>query len=264
MKIVSRNVNGIRAVLQKGFFDWMKENNADIICLQEVKAFENQIPPEVRFLLAEYEYVWHRGNRPWYAGTAIFFRKGIEVKEKKAEFEERSFWEEGRMTQLNFVYQGQEIALINGYFPNGNPRADWTEMLPYKLAFYEQFRMYINVLKAEGKMIIATGDFNICHHPIDIARPEANKNSIGFLPIERAEMDKLKADGYVDVFRWLNPELREKYTRWSYRSGAKERNVWWRLDYFRVAEKVLDWVEWMGHQEEIEGSDHCPIWLKLK
>ena len=149
----------------------------------------------------------------------------MEIIEKKSEFEEPSFWEDGRVTQLTLRHQEKELIILNGYFPNGNPRADGREMLPYKLAFYESFRKYLNTLKEAGKLIITTGDFNICHHPIDIARPEENKNSIGFLPIEREEMDKLQTDGYIDVFRYFYPEMKDKYTWWSYRSGARERNV---------------------------------------
>ena len=135
------------------------------------------------------------------------------------------FWEEGRITQLDFQYRGKEISLLNCYFPNGNPRADGTEMLPHKLAFYERFRCYGNQLRKEGRLVVATGDFNVCHTAIDIARPEENKNSIGFLPVERAELDKFVDDGYVDVFRHFYPDVKDKYTWWSYRSGAKERNV---------------------------------------
>ncbi|MDR2190257.1 MAG: exodeoxyribonuclease III [Candidatus Peribacteria bacterium] len=264
MKIASRNVNGIRAVLKKDFFPRVKATNADIFCFQEVKAFESQIPAEIRFHLADYQYVRHHGSRPGYAGTALFFRKDMNITEKKAEFSDLMFREDGRMTQLNFWYQNKEIALLNLYFPNGNPRADGTEMLPYKLAFYEKYRAYMHSLRAEGKRVISTGDFNICHKEIDIARPEANKDSIGFLPIERAEMDTLVAEHYHDVFRTLHPTAKDSYTRRSYRSGARERNVGWRLDYFWVDEAVLPWIATIEHQETVEGSDHCPIILELK
>jgi exodeoxyribonuclease-3 len=136
-------------------------------------------------------------------------------------------------------------------------------MLTYKLHFYEYYRKYINTLQNEGKLVISTGDFNICHEAIDIARPEENKNSIGFLPIERAEMDKLVTDKYVDVFRHFNPNVKDKYTRRSYRSAAKERNVGRRLDYFRVSEALLPLIKKVEHQENIQGSDHCPILLEL-
>jgi exodeoxyribonuclease-3 len=121
----------------------------------------------------------------------------------------------------------------------------------------------MNELRNTGKLIISTGDFNICHKAIDIARPEENKNSIGFLPIERAEMDKLVTEQYVDVFRHFHPEIKDKYTRRSYRTGARQRNVGRRLDYFRVSDEVLPFVVKVAHQEEIAGSDHCPILLEI-
>jgi len=129
MKISSRNVNGIRAVLGKGFIDRVKQEQADIICLQEVKAFEQQIPVEIRFFLTDYQYLWHHGTRPGYAGTAILYRKSLEIVEKKADFPISSFQEDGRVTELRFLYQGKETVLLNLYFPNGNDRADGTKML---------------------------------------------------------------------------------------------------------------------------------------
>jgi exodeoxyribonuclease-3 len=167
------------------------------------------------------------------------------------------------MTQLDILWNGKEISLLNIYFPNGGPRADGTEMLSYKLDFYEKYRNHINGLRNNGKLIISTGDFNICHEAIDIARPKENKNSIGFLPIERAEMDKLVNDHYVDVFRHFNPELKDKYTRRSYRAGARQRNLGRRLDYFRVSDTLLPFISKVQHQEAVEGSDHCPILLEM-
>lgn len=263
MKISSRNVNGIRAVIRKDFFSRVKTNNFDMICLQEVKAFETQIPSELRFFLADYDFLWHRGTRAGYGGTAIFYKKGIEVIEKKSEFSFSCFHEEGRVTQLNFRFHDQEFALLNLYFPNWGTRADGTQMLSYKLEFYQAYRTYLRTLREQGKCVISTGDFNICHKEIDIARPEENKNSIGFLPIERAEMDTLVEEGYVDVFRHCYPDAKDKYTRRSYRSWAKERNVGRRLDYFRVSENVLPFIKGIEHQESLEWSDHCPIVLSL-
>ena len=264
MKILSWNVNWIRAVIQKGFFDWVKENNADIICLQEVKAFEIQMPSEVRFHLSDYDYLWHKWARPWYAGTAIFFRKWMGVIEKKSDFDFHEFSDEGRVTELVFKY-GEEIAhLLNVYFPNGWDRADGAEMLSYKLDFYEKMRQYVQSIRDNGEQVIICGDFNICHTEIDIARPKENENSIWFLPIERAEMDKLENDGLVDVFRRLNPDLKDQYTWWSYRGWARERNVGRRLDYFWVSPELFDSVQSMQHQTNVVGSDHCRISLDLK
>jgi exodeoxyribonuclease-3 len=147
MKIVSRNVNGIRAVINKDFFPWLKSINPDIICLQEVKAFTHQIPPEVRFHFSDYDFVWHAGTRAGYAGTAIFYRKGLAVLGTRSQFDDACFHEDGRMTELSFSHAGKDFVLLNGYFPNGNPRSDGTEMLGYKLAFYERFREYVSTLR---------------------------------------------------------------------------------------------------------------------
>ena len=264
MRILSWNVNWIRAVIQKWFFDWVKENNADIVCLQEVKAFEIQIPAEIRFHMSDYNYLWHKWTRPGYAWTAIFYKKWIEIVEKKSDFPFHEFSDEGRVTEIVFKYWEDIVRLLNVYFPNGWDRADWTEMLSYKLDFYEKMRQYVQWIRDNGEQVIICGDFNICHTEIDIARPKENENSIGFLPIERAEMDKLENDGLIDVFRKLNPDLRDQYTWWSYRWWARERNVGRRLDYFWVNPELFDKIVEMAHQVEIFGSDHCPIYLELK
>jgi len=262
MKITSRNVNGIRAVLNKWFCEWITQDNPDILCLQETKAFENQIPAELKYALRDYDYIRHTGTRPWYAGTTIFYKKNLEIVSTKNTFPEfPKFDEDGRVVELIFKYNDKEIVLLNIYFPNWWTRADWTEMLSYKLDFYEDVIKYINTQRDEWKEIIVTWDFNICHEAIDIARPEENANSIWFLPIERAEMDKLQANWYTDVFRYLNPELANKYTWWSYRAWARPRNVWRRLDYFRVSGWILKSVQDIQHQENILWSDHCPISL---
>ena len=264
MKILSWNVNWIRAVIQKWFFDWVKENDPDFICLQEVKAFEIQIPAEIRFHLSDYDYLWHQGTRPGYAWTAIFFKKWIEIVEKKSDFSFHEFSDEGRVTEVAFRYREKVVHLLNVYFPNGWDRADGTEMLSYKLDFYEKMRQYVQWLRdSEGEVIIC-GDFNICHTEIDIARPKENENSIWFLPIERVELDRLENDGLVDVFRKLNPDLKDQYTWWSYRGWARQRNVGWRLDYFWISPKLFDDVETMHHQVNVKWSDHCPISLDLK
>ena len=264
MKILSWNVNWIRAVIQKWFFDWVKENDADIICLQEVKAFEIQIPSEIRFHMSDYDYLWHKWTRPWYAWTAIFFKKWIKIVEKKSDFPFHEFSDEGRVTELIFKQGGEKIHLLNVYFPNGWDRADWTEMLSYKLDFYEKMREYIQSIRDKWDEVIVCGDFNICHTEIDIARPKENENSIWFLPIERAEMDKLEDDWLVDVFRKLNPDLKNQYTRWSYRGWARQRNVGRRLDYFWISPNVFNDIQSMKHQTNILWSDHCPIELNMK
>lgn len=144
------------------------------------------------------------------------------------------------------------FTLLNVYFPNGGERADGTEMLSYKLDFYHHMLDYIDRLKTAGERVIVCGDFNICHRPIDIARPKENEHSIGFLPIERAEMDVWLSHGYVDVFRHFNPTLVDQYTWWSYRAGARPRNIGWRLDYFRVSQNLVPTISKITHQTAVE------------
>jgi len=265
MKIISWNVNGIRAVMKKWFLDWVTVENPDILCLQETKAFEVQIPAELRFVVADYDYVWHQWTRPWYAGTAIFFKKSLNVISKISKFESvEKFNDDGRVTELRFIDKWKEVVLLNIYFPNWWTRADGQEMLSYKLWFYDNYLYYIQQLELEWKLVISCGDFNICHKEIDIARPDANKNSIWFLPIEREKIWTVFDSGFVDVFRKFYPDLLDQYTRWSYRAGARPRNVWRRLDYFVVSENLLDNIIWIDHLTDVMGSDHCPIRLLLK
>ena len=261
MKIVSWNVNWIRAVLQKWFYDRVKQNDFDIICLQETKAFEHQLPAEFRYNMLGYNIVWHSGEKPWYAWTVTLYKKTLNLISSKSHFADiEKFHEDGRVIETKF----QEFTLLNIYFPNWWERADWTEMLSYKLKFYEHLIHYVNWLRTIWEKIIITWDFNICHKEIDIAKPKENKNSIWFLPIERAEMDKLENNWYVDTFRYFNPDLKDQYTWWSYRAGARLRNIWRRLDYFRVSNDVLLMISKVQHQTLVEWSDHCPILLELK
>lgn len=260
MKIASRNVNGIRAVVQKWFYDRVKKNDRDIICLQETKAFESQLPAEFRYHMADYNRVWHVWTKPWYSGTATFYKKNLNLISSKSHFEDiEHFHEDGRVVETKF----DNFTLLNIYFPNWWDKSDWTPMLSYKLKFYEHFIHYINKLRAQWENIITTWDFNICHCEIDIARPQENKNSIWFLPIERAEMDKLLGNGYTDIFRYFNPDLKDQYTRRSYRAWARHRNIGRRLDYFRVSQDIVPKIKNIIHHTSVEWSDHCPISLEL-
>ncbi|PZM86685.1 MAG: exodeoxyribonuclease III, partial [candidate division SR1 bacterium] len=223
--------------------------------------FEHQLPAELKFIMQDYRHIWHRSERPGYAGTAIFYKKDLNIESTKNEFGECPiFNDDGRVTAI----ERSDFVLFNIYFPNGGDRADGTEMLSYKLKFYQDYQQEIKRLTALGKKVITTGDFNICHREIDIARPKENVNSIGFLPIERAEMDQMEQAGMIDVFRMQNPELRDKYTWWSYRAGVRERNIGWRLDYFRVSENLKEQLGTMVHYDQIFGSDHCPIGLEFE
>ena len=260
MKIISWNVNGIRAVAKKGFKDFVESEQPDILCIQETKAFEPQFLKEV-WELEGYKYIWHTGERAGYAGTAIFYKEQFEIKGYKNHFDDRNhFHDDGRMTEIDFG----DFVLLNGYYPNGGTRADGTEMVTYKLEFYDHIINYSNKLVEEGKNVILTGDLNIVHTEIDIARPKENQKSIGFLPIERAKVSELLENWYIDTFRHFYPEQLDTYSWWSYRAWARARNVGWRIDYFVVNKDFIDQVEDIQYMTEVEGSDHCPIMLKLK
>ncbi len=255
MKIVTWNVNGIRAVAKKGLLDWIKKEDADIICLQETKAFPNDLPEELKNPKG-YHAVWHSGTRKGYAGTLILSKE--EPISSQSKFDIPEFHEDGRITQAEF----KDFTLLNIYFPNGGTRADGTEMLTYKLKFYDHILAYVNKLRESGRGVIITGDFNIAHEEIDIARPKENANSIGFLPVERKKLGELMDNGYIDVFRHFNSDKVE-YTWWSYRMSARGRNVGWRLDYFLVTKDLLSKITKVHHEHNVHGSDHCPVAIEL-
>ncbi|MFK7780508.1 MAG: exodeoxyribonuclease III [Candidatus Gracilibacteria bacterium] len=264
MKIISWNVNGIRAVAKKGFKEFVETELPDFLCIQETKAFENQFLKDVGELEG-YKYIWHSGERPGYAGTAIFYKKNLKIIDMKNHFDEiEHFHTDGRVTEIEFEYNGKNTILFNGYFPNGGTKADGTEMISYKLDFYNHLINYTRKLKKDGKNIILTGDFNICHTEIDIARPKQNQKSIGFLPIEREKIGELINDGNLDVWRHLNPNKLDIYSWWSYRAGARKNNVGWRIDYFVINKEFIDNINDIKYMTEIMGSDHCPILLELK
>lgn len=263
MKIVSWNVNWIRAVAKKWFKEFVYSENPDILCLQETKAFEEQFIKEL-WELEGYKYIWHTWTRAWYAWTAIFYKENIKVLDLKNDFESSHFTEDWRVTEIEFSYNSEHIVLINWYFPNWWTRADWTEMLTYKLEFYDELIKYINNLVKNWKKVIITWDFNICHTEIDIARPKENENSIWFLPIERQKVSELLENGYTDMFRYFYPWKTDIYSWWSYRAWARPRNVWWRIDYFVVNNDFVENVEDIVYLTEILWSDHCPVKLILK
>lgn len=260
MKIVSWNVNGIRAVVQKWFLDFIKSESPDILALQETKAFESQFLKEIG-VIPGYKYIWHAGTTPGYAGTAIFYKEWLPVTDTKSHFWEiEHFHEDGRITEVKINW----LTLINGYFPNGGTRADGTEMLTYKLEFYDKLINYCNILVKKWENIVIMGDFNICHEEIDIARPKENENSIWFLPIERKKISEFLENGYIDTFRYFNPEKKDIYSWWSYRAGARPRNVGWRIDYFFVNKNFIQSIKNVEYMTEVMWSDHCPIKLIIE
>ena len=258
MKIVSWNVNGIRAVAKKWFLDFFQKVDADVFCIQEPKAFEGQVWEDLKKPFW-YDFTWHAWTRPWYAWTVNYFR--IPALDKKNHFWEiEHFHEDWRIVETKF----ENFTVINWYFPNWWTRADWTEMLTYKLEFYDKLIDYCNKLVEKWESLIITWDFNICHQEIDIARPKENKNSIWFLPEERAKFTELLENDYIDVFRYFYPDKKDIYSWWSYRAWARQRNVWWRIDYFVVNTLFIEKVKNIQYLNNVIWSDHCPIMLNLE
>jgi len=260
MKIITWNVNWIRAVAKKWFKDFVITENPDILCIQETKAFEEQFLKEV-WNIKWYKYIWHCWKKAWYAWSAIFYKENLNILDKNNYFEKtQHFHTDWRMTEIKF----DNTRLINVYFPNWWTKADWTEMLSYKLEFYDKIINYINKITKNGENIILTWDFNICHTEIDIARPKENQKSIWFLPIEREKISELLSNWYMDVFRYFYPDKIDTYSWWSYRANARARNVWWRLDYFVVNKDFLKNIDSIKYLTNITWSDHCPVVLNLK
>lgn len=252
LKMVSWNVNGLRAAAKKGFYQWMQQEDADLICLQEIKAEPDQLPPELQ-TAAGYHSYFCNGTRKGYSGVALYSK--IEPLKVTTQLGTERFDSEGR----TLIAEYPEFTLINCYFPNGKASA---ERLQYKLDFYEAFLDYANRLQAEGRSLIICGDLNTAHQPLDLARPKANQKVSGFLPEERAWLDRLAAAGYRDTFRLFCGEGHH-YTWWDLKSRARERNVGWRIDYFWVSADLEPRVREAFIRPDVTGSDHCPIGLKL-
>lgn len=251
MKIVSWNVNGIRAIAGKGFLGFLSKESPDILCLQETKAHPEQLGED---LLAPkgYKTYWNHPERKGYAGVCVYTKTEPDSIEK--DFGVKSFDTEGRMLMLEY----KDFMLLNVYFPNGG---SGPERLKYKLDFYDKFLKFAD--KVKNRNIIICGDINTAHKAIDLARPKQNEMVSGFLPEERAWMDKLVSHGYVDTFRRFHEEP-EQYSWWDYKTRSRERNVGWRIDYFFVTEKFLPKVKDAFIMQEVTGSDHCPVGIEIK
>lgn len=252
MKLISWNVNGLRAVEKKGFLDWMKQEDPDIMGVQEIKAMEDQLTPEILSPEGYFGY-FNPAERKGYSGTAIYSK--IKPQEVKHGIGIPDFDNEGRIQAADYG----DFVFFNIYFPNGK-RND--ERLQYKLDFYDSVLDHFNDLVKQGKKVLISGDYNTAHKPIDLARPKENEDVSGFLPIERAWLDKLVEHGYIDCFREFD-QSPDKYTWWSYRAGARQNNVGWRIDYFFCSPNIRDQLKNCYHLADVMGSDHCPVVLEL-
>lgn len=256
-KFISWNVNGIRAVDKKEAFKWIDEIDVDLLGVQETKSMKDQIPKtlfskEFKSLFASASAIKGR------SGTALF--TNIETTYESI-CENVDILDEGRINEVHFTLKDKNIAFFNVYFPNGQSSQ---ERLDYKMEFYDRFLDYCENLKKEGFSIIVCGDVNTAHTEIDIARPKANENTSGFLQMERDWITKFLSHGYIDTFRLINGDIKDKYSWWSYRANARANNVGWRIDYFYVSSDLKDYVKDAYILDSIEGSDHCPIGLEME
>ena len=251
MKLLSYNVNGIRAALSKGFASWLKATEADVICIQEIKALESQIDTTV-FDELGYHHYWFSAQKKGYSGVAILCKKKPTNIVYGSGIEHMDF--EGRILRVDF----DAVSIMSLYLPSGTN----TARLDYKFQFMDEFQVYINQLKVSHPNLIICGDYNICHQPIDIHDPIRNKNTSGFLPEERAWLDQFMKSGFIDSFRLLNPEPHQ-YSWWSYRANARANNKGWRIDYALVSTPLEAQIERSFILPEAKHSDHCPVGLEL-
>ena len=252
MKITTWNVNGIRAAINKGFVDWATTYDKDVLCLQEIKAFSEQIPEEAKNLNGHSLHI-NSAMRAGYSGVASYFKK--EPSEIRFGLGVEEFDNEGRVIRSKH----DDFYLYNIYFPNGQRGQDRVD---FKLAFYETLLEECNQLHKNGEKIIITGDFNTAHTEIDLANPKENQKTSGFLPIEREMITKYLNNGFKDAYRELYPDKVE-YTWWTYRFGARGRNIGWRLDYFLVSDALMNDINDVIILGDVVGSDHCPVTLVI-
>jgi len=251
MKIISWNVNGLRAVHKKGALDWLHEADPDIFCFQETKCEQGQCPPELLELKGYTYYFSSSQMRKGYSGVAIFTKIKPDKVVMDLSFEKK----EGRVLEMHFG----NLVFLNVYFPNGGGAP---ERLRYKLDFYDAFLEHIEKHRKNGKNVLFCGDVNVAHEEIDIARPKENENHVGFLPEERAWADEVINAGYVDVWRHFNPG-KVQYSWWDMKSSARDRNVGWRIDYFFLGSNLINKVKKIEILGNVYGSDHCPLLLDI-
>ncbi|MDG1072161.1 MAG: exodeoxyribonuclease III [Akkermansiaceae bacterium] len=252
MKLISWNVNGLRAVLKKNFTDFVLEHQPDFLCLQETKARPEQV--ELPLDLGGYKTYWNSAEKAGYSGTCIFaktepldIRLGIGIDEHD---------KEGRVVTLEYP----EFFLVNVYTPNAQNEL---KRLLYRMSWDEAFRSYLKSLESEGKPVLLCGDLNVAHKEIDLARPKTNRKSAGFSDEERAGFTSLVDAGFVDTFRHFHPDATEAYSWWSYRGGARANNVGWRIDYWCVSELLTPKLQYAAINSDVLGSDHCPVSLEI-
>jgi len=251
-KIISYNVNGIRSAISKGWIEWLKATNPDVICLQEIKALPEQIDP-LPIQALGYHLYWYPAQKKGYSGVAIFSKMKpdhIEYGCNKKEYDD-----EGRALRLDYG----DFSVMSVYMPSGSS-GDLRQS--FKMVWLDFFYNYIQHLQKTRKKLIICGDYNICHKPIDIHNPKSNANSSGFLPEEREWIDQFMKSGFIDTFRHFNKEPHH-YTWWSYRSNARAKNLGWRIDYNLVSSNLEKKLDKAAILSMAKHSDHCPVLLEI-
>jgi exodeoxyribonuclease-3 len=252
VKILTYNVNGIRAALRKDFASWLKATNPDVLCLQEIKANSEQFDESI-FTDLGYHCFWNSAEKKGYSGVAILTKTKPQHVEYGCGIEQIDF--EGRILRADF----DGFSVMSAYFPSGSS-GDLRQV--FKMKFLNQFQTYINALKKDFPKLVISGDYNICHKAIDIHNPQRNKNTSGFLPEEREWMSGFIASGFVDSFRSLNPEP-HNYSWWSYRANARAKNLGWRIDYNMISKNLLAHLSRSAILSQAFHSDHCPVLVEL-
>jgi exodeoxyribonuclease III len=250
MKIISWNINGIRAVIKKGFLELLKKEKPDILCLQEIK-IDDIARNKENFDFPGYEEFWNSAERKGYSGTMILIKTSLNKKVISKKIFPNN---EGRAQ----IIELNKFFLINTYFPNANRELS---RMPYKMEFNQRLLKYIKKLEKK-KPVIITGDFNVAHQEMDLARPKANIGNAGFTDEERNSFQEYLNSGLIDTFRYLHPQ-KIQYTWWSYRAGARPRNIGWRIDYFCTSQKLIKNIKKSYILDKVLGSDHCPIVIKI-
>jgi exodeoxyribonuclease-3 len=255
VRLYSWNINGVRAAASRGLLTWLAAEQPDVLCLQETRATPNDLPPAI-VTPVDYRSYWAVAQQRGYSGVATYTRLPVHC--WHAGLDMARFDGEGRV----LVTQVGDIELYNVYFPNGKASP---ARLAYKLDFYAAFLAHIDARARAGKAVLFCGDVNTAHQPIDLARPTENATASGFLPEERAWLDRWVAHGWCDSFRLLHPTACGAYTWWSPRTAARDRNIGWRLDYLFVHERLVTRVRAAGIAADVRlaGVDHCPVWLEL-
>jgi exodeoxyribonuclease-3 len=253
MQIITWNVNGLRAALGKGVGNWIKYQSPDILCLQEIKCKPEQLTPEHKLALSPYSSLWNPAQRAGYSGVATFTTQ--QPNQVIYGFDDSGSDAEGRIIQTKH----NDFWLMNIYFPNGQRDQG---RLTFKLNFYAQLLDLCDEMHARGEKIILCGDFNTAHTDLDLRNPKENSATSGFLPEERAWIDKYLSHHFVDIFRHLYKD-RVQYTWWTYRFNARSRDIGWRLDYFLVSEPLINRVRDVIIYDQVLGSDHCPVKLDI-